>query len=117
MAEEANDHSPPEEEPKPVPEGSESKWTGIDELLASIGATLNSPKGKDAIAALIKAYADNLPKRAELAMRSTRWAYTLAGVAVVVIGVLGYCKVITSETTGTLMGTIVAALFYRRNSN
>jgi hypothetical protein len=111
MPEEGNEQALPTG-PEP-----EKGWSGLDELLASIGETLNSPKGKDAIASLIKAYADDLPKRSQLAYRSMRWAYTLAGVAVAVIGFLGYAKVITSETTGTLMGTIVAALFYRRNSN
>jgi hypothetical protein len=44
------------------------------------------------------------------------WSYTFTVVFVAAVGVLGYLKIITNETAGTLLGAIVGALFYGRRS-
>ena len=48
---------------------------------------------------------------------ATLWSHAFTLLIVVAAGVLGYLKIITSETAGTLLGAIVGALFDGKRSS
>jgi hypothetical protein len=86
--------------------------SGLDELFYSLGEALRSKQSKEAIALLIQRYAEDLPNRSKHARRVVFWGYALTVFLIIAVGTLGHCKVISSETTGALIGTIVGGIFY-----
>ena len=92
------------------PEGAAT--TGFDELLYSLSEALRTKQSKEAIGLLLQRYAEDIPKRTAHQQRVVLWGYALMAFIFVAIGVLGYLKVITSETTGSLIGALVGAIFY-----
>ncbi|HZT29241.1 MAG TPA: hypothetical protein VFA33_05125 [Bryobacteraceae bacterium] len=105
----------PQEEFEEEPEGEPP--SGFDELLFALAEALRSKRSKEAIANLIEQYAREMPIAAKRKHRAMLWSYGFTVVVVAAVGALGYLKVITNETTGTLLGAIVGALFYGRRSN
>lgn len=90
--------------------------SGFDELLFAFSDALRGKRSKEAIATLIEQYAQEIPVAAKRRHRAMLWSYTFTVVFVAAVGVLGYLKIITNETAGTLLGAIVGALFYGRRS-
>ena len=45
------------------------------------------------------------------------WSYVFTLLVLVMVGALGYFKIITNETAGTLLGAVVGAIFYGRRAN
>jgi hypothetical protein len=83
--------------------------SGFDELLYSLGAALRSKQSKDAIAKLISNYADELPKRANHERQAAWVHYVFAMAILFAVGLAAYLKLITAESTGTLLGAVVTA--------
>jgi hypothetical protein len=104
---EDNDIEQPEEEQGEPP-------SGFDELLYALANTLRDKRSKGAVAALIERYAAEIPVAAKRRHHQTLWAYGFTLLAMGAIGVLGWLKIITSETAGTLLGAVVGAIFYGR---
>ena len=86
--------------------------TGVDELLRAIAEALRSKESKEAIALLIKKFADEIPNRNKAMRRAIWMGHLVTALLLVAIGMLGYLKVISTETTGALLGAIVGGLYY-----
>ncbi len=71
--------------------------SGWDELLYSLGQALRGKEGKTAIAKLVGAFAEDVERRAEHRKVAIHYGYALAAFMFVVIGCLGYLKVIGGE--------------------
>ena len=78
----------------------------------ALSDALRLERSKEAIAGLIEQYALNVPVTARRKHDAMLWSYCFTVVIVAAVGVLGYLKIITSETAGTLLGAIIGALFY-----
>jgi hypothetical protein len=89
---------------------------GVDDLLYAVADTLRSQETKVAVAKLITAFADEMERRAERNKKLIRNGYFLSAFILVVVGVLGYLKVITSESTTTLLLALLGYLFYQRRN-
>lgn len=100
----------PEEDQGKLPSGS-------DELMYALAQALRTKRSKEAIASLIQKYADQIPLMAEKRHRAMLWSYAFTLLVMLSVGILGYAKIITSETAGTLLGAVVGAIFYGRRSN
>lgn len=109
-----NDDSDLPEQPEEEHEGPPS---GFDELLYALAEALRTKRSKEAVATLIEHYAAEIPATAKRRQRSMLWSYCFTLPVLVAVGVLGWIKVITSETAGTLLGAVVGAIFYGRRSN
>lgn len=90
--------------------------TGMDDLLYSLADSLRSKESKAAVAKLITAIADEIERRAERNKKIIRNGYILSAFIFVVVGVLGWQKVISSESTGTLLAALLGYLFYQRRN-
>lgn len=106
-----------EERPDQFDEEEGEPPSGVDELLFALADALRSKRSKEAIATLIEQYAQEMPLAARRKHRAMLWSYVFTVVVVAAVGVLGYLKIITNETAGTLLGAIVGALFYGRRLN
>lgn len=109
MAEKDDNELPeqPEEEYEQPP-------TGFDELLYAISEALRSKRSKEAVAALIERYAAEIPVANKRRHQAMLWSYGFTLLVLVAVGFLGWLKVITNETAGTLLGAVVGAIFYGR---
>jgi hypothetical protein len=87
---------------------------GWDELLYSLGRALRGKEGKAAIAKLVGAFAADVERRAEHRKAAIRYSYVLAAFMFLVVGVLGYLKVISGEITATLIAGLIGALYKRQ---
>lgn len=102
--------------PEQPEEESEQPPTGFDELLYAISETLRSKRSKEAVAALIERYAAEIPVANKRRHQTMLWSYGFTLLVLAAVGVLGWMKVITSETAGTLLGAVVGAIFYGRRT-
>lgn len=107
---EDSDIEQPEEEQGETP-------SGFDELLYALANTLRDKRSKGAVAGLIERYAAEIPVAGKRRHHQTLWSYGFTLLVMTVIGVLGWLKIITSETAGTLLGAVVGAIFYGRRTN
>lgn len=89
---------------------------GIDELLYAMADALRIKKSKEAVATLIEQYAKEVPVAGQRRFRAMLWSYAFTVLVLVSVGLLGYFKVISGETTGALLGTVLGAVFYGRRS-
>ncbi len=112
MADMADDEEAPNGEP--FQEDDEEQISGTDDLLYALADALRLKKSKEALASLIEKYANEIPLNGKRRYNAMIWSYGFTVVVVAAVGVLGYAKVITSETAGTLLGAIIGALFYGR---
>jgi len=107
-----------DEEGHPQDDGNpqEGPASGFNELCYSIGEAVRHGKTIEAIAELIKKYGEEIPKQ----RRAMRTAFFLGhGVTffvVIAVGVLGYLKVISGETTGVILAAIVGHLYRDRRN-
>jgi len=92
----------------------DSEPSGTDELLYSLGEALRSKESKEAIASLIKKFADDVPNRTKAMSRAILLGHLVTAMVLLAIGTLGYLKVISTETTGALLGAVVGGLYYSR---
>jgi hypothetical protein len=90
--------------------------SGFDELLYALANALRDKRSKGAIAALIERYAAEIPVAAKRRHYQTLWSHGFTLLVMAAVGLLGWLKVITSETAGTLLGAVVGAIFYGRRS-
>jgi hypothetical protein len=90
--------------------------TGIDELFYALAEALRTKKSKESIAALIEQYAKEVPVAGQRRYRAMLWSYAFTVLVLVSVGSLGYFKVISGETAGALLGTVLGAVFYGRHS-
>lgn len=88
---------------------------GFDALLYSLANALEAKPSKEAIALLIKNYAEDLrAQRKRLAwMTIASWGMTLLIIGA--LGTLAYLKLISVETTAALIGIVIGSL-YRQQS-
>ncbi len=93
-------------------EDSQDGPSGLDELFYSLGEAIRHKQTKDSIALLVQRYAEDVPNRSKHARRVVFWGYALTAFLVVAVGLMGHFKIISSETTGTLIGAIVGGIFY-----
>jgi hypothetical protein len=91
--------------------------SGLDELLYALANALRDKRAKGAVATLIERYGHEIPLTAKRRHNGTLWSYGFTLLVMGAIGVLGWQKIISSETTGTLLGAVVGAIFYGRRSN
>lgn len=89
---------------------------GWDELLYSLGKALQSKEAKVAIGKLITAFAEEIERRSDRNKKIIRNGYFLSAFIFVVVGALGYLKVISAESTGTLLAALLGYLFYQRRN-
>jgi hypothetical protein len=87
--------------------------SGFDNLLFALGDALRTKQSKEAIAALIKTYADGFrPPRGRLAWLTIGgWILTLLVIAST--GVFGVFQLISKEPTAALVGIVIGSLFRR----
>ena len=106
------DTSPQEAEEQPVP----VEVSGLDDLFFAIGDALRTKQSKEAVAALIKTYADDFrPHRRRIAWLTVAgWVMTLLVIAS--LGTLAALQLISKETTAALVGIVIGSLFRRGNS-
>jgi hypothetical protein len=90
---------------------------GSDELIYAISRAISHRRTKDAVAKLIENYAGEISGSAQRRHSRMFWSYLFTLLVMAAIGVLGWQKIITSETAGTLLGAVVGAIFYGRSSN
>lgn len=90
------------------------EFSGWDELLYSLGQALRGKEGKTAIAKLLGAFAVDVERRAEHRKVAIYYSYALAAFMFVVVGCLGYLKVISGEITATLIAGLIGALYKRQ---
>jgi hypothetical protein len=90
------------------------EFSGWEELLYSLGQALRGKEGKTAIAKLLGAFAVDVERRAEHRKVAIRYSYALAAFMFVVVGCLGYLKVISGEITATLIAGLIGALYKRQ---
>lgn len=102
-----------EERGPEVPE-EELEASGFEELLYAIADALRAKRSKEAIAVLIERYASELPMAARRRHRALLLSYGFTLVVLVAIGVLGWLKVVSSETAGALLGAVIGSVFYGR---
>ncbi len=88
--------------------------SGMDELLYSVGEALRSRESKAAIASLVQKFADDVPNRTKVLRRAIIWGHLVTVLVLLTVGTLGYVKVISTETTGALLGAVVGGLYYSR---
>jgi hypothetical protein len=103
--------------PEQPEENDEGPPSGFDELLYAVADALRAKRSKEAVASLIERYATEIPVAAKRRHSAMLWSYSFTLLVLAAVGVLGYMKVITSETAGTLLGAVVGAIFYGRRSN
>ena len=106
------DENPPESSGQQEP----VEVSGFDDLLFAIGDALRTKQSKEAVAALIKGYADDFrPQRRRLTWLTIGgWVMTLLVIAS--IGVLAALQLISKETTAALVGIVIGSLFRRGNA-
>src|SRR5207244_3276454 len=102
------DENPPESGDQQEPEVS-----GFEDLLFALGDALRTKQSKEAVAALIKSYADDFrPHRRRLTWLTIGgWILTLLVIAS--IGVFAVFQLISKETTAALVGIVIGSLFRR----
>jgi len=106
------DINPPESEEQPEP----VEMSGLDDLFFAIGDALRTKQSKEAVAALIKSYADAFrPHRRRVAwLTIAGWVMTFLVIAS--LGILAALQLISKETTAALVGIVIGSLFRRGNS-
>lgn len=108
-----NDESNLPEQPE---EEYEEPPSGFDELLYAMAEALRAKRSKEAVALLIERYAAEIPVANKRRHHAMLWSYGFTLLVLAAVGVLGWMKVITSETAATLLGAVVGAIFYGRRS-
>jgi Domain of unknown function (DUF313) len=93
---------------EPLDENEDLQPSGFDELLYALSKAILDKRTKGAIAKLIENYATEIPVAAKRWLLTMIWSYVFT---------LGWQKIITNETAGTLLGAVVGAIFYGRRSN
>lgn len=108
------------EEAEPSEPSSESEdgepSNGLDELLYALADALRAKRSKEAIAALIERYAQEMPVRDRRRFRAVLWSYVFTLLVIAAIGILGWQKIIGPDTTSALIGTVIGAIFYRQRA-
>jgi hypothetical protein len=100
MADNENNEFP--EQPKEEEENGKPP-SGFDELLYAIADALRAKRSKEAVATLIERYAAEIPVANKRRHQAMLWSYAFTLLVLAAVGVLGWMKVITSETAGTLL--------------
>jgi len=90
----------------------EEPLSGFDELLYSLGEALRHKATKDSIALLIQRYADQIPEHPKIQRHAILWGHSITVAILIAIGVMGYFKIISTETAGALLGAVVGGLYY-----
>jgi hypothetical protein len=92
-------------------------------VLYALSDALKSKASKEALARLIestaevvKKYADGISDRLELPKRALWQGTLLTAFIVIVIAGLGWLKIITSESTATLIAALLGYLFFQRKA-
>jgi hypothetical protein len=101
-----------------------SELSGTDALFYALSDALKSKASKEAVASLIasaadvvKKYADGAPDRLEAQKRAVLQGTLLSAFMFVVIALLGWLRVITSESTATLIAALLGYLFFQRKGS
>lgn len=102
---------------EPLEENEDEPPSGFDELLYALSKAILDKRTKGAIAKLVENYANEIPVAAKRRLLTMIWSYVFTLLVMAAIGVLGWQKIITNETAGTLLGAVVGAIFYGRRSN
>jgi hypothetical protein len=79
----------------------------------ALAKAIMDKRSKGAIAKLIETYADEFPVASKRRFQSLLWSHVFTLVVIAAIGVLGWLKIINGETTGTLLGGVVGAIYGR----
>jgi hypothetical protein len=95
-----------------APRGEGEVPSGQDELLYSIAALLTAKQTKESIARLIERYAEEIPKRGKAQRHALYIGHAITVVVLVTIGLVGYLKVLSSETCGALFGAVVSGIYF-----
>ena len=103
-----------DQEPKDDAKPEEEPVSGINDLFYALSEALLHGKTKDAIASLIQRFADEVPNRAKASRLVFLLGHSVTFFVVIAVGVLGYLKVISGETTGVILAAIVGHLYRDR---
>jgi len=88
--------------------------SGFDEFLYALAEALRGKRSKEAIAALIERYAEQIPIRDRRRYHTMLWSYGFTLLVISGIGLLGWQKIIGPDTASALTGTVIGAIFYRQ---
>ena len=109
-----DNEDPETPEPPPTRDEDYEPTGGFDELPYALADALRAKRSREAIAALIERFAEEMPVKDRRRFRAMLWSYAFTLLVIATIGVLGWLKIIGSDTASALIGAVIGSIFYRQ---